>query len=227
MDISILKDREELRDYFKNPETFDYSSLSPTFKDSIHGILRGACVSEDIDLINFLTDQVNIPIDAYDDLALRIAKYHNKEKVIKHIMKIKNPLVKDIKFLKKTREIVSRKGIIHFQRYHLFSTPFFHCYIHKIYQKDKDLHLHNHPWNFFSLILKGSYIEETPYKRNIKKLGSIGFGTKKYFHKIKEIISPTTTLFFTGVKHHDWGYLVDDKIINHIEYRKSKKTFSH
>src|SRR5271170_2244259 len=37
-------------------------------------------------------------------------------------------------------------------------------YLHKFYRGDEDLHLHDHPWPFTSLILTRGYWEQTPYK---------------------------------------------------------------
>jgi hypothetical protein len=34
--------------------------------------------------------------------------------------------------------------------------------IHQFHRSDNDRHYHDHPWNFISLILKGSYIEHFP-----------------------------------------------------------------
>jgi hypothetical protein len=76
--------------------------------------------------------------------------------------------------IKLVKEIRSKEGILHFQRYELFKTPWFRCYLHRIFEGDKDLHLHNHPWNFLGIILKGSYIEELPNKTKLKSFGSVG-----------------------------------------------------
>lgn len=52
-------------------------------------------------------------------------------------------------------------------RYNLLSTPWFGIKIHKILLSDSDC-LHDHPWTFISLILKGGYFETTTkqYKKS-------------------------------------------------------------
>jgi len=56
-------------------------------------------------------------------------------------------------------EIKSKTGILHFKRWRIFSCSKFNIFLHEISEADKDLHLHNHPWNFRSIILWGCYVE--------------------------------------------------------------------
>lgn len=124
--------------------------------------------------------------------------------------------------MKLVKEIKSQSGVLHFQRYLLFSTPWFNCYLHKIYEGDQDKHLHSHPWTFLGIILKGSYLEETQEGMNLKSFGSIGYGGRRYFHKIKKVLSPVTSVFFTGKKTYDWGYMTSEGFISHEQYRTLK-----
>jgi hypothetical protein len=125
--------------------------------------------------------------------------------------------------MKLVKEIKSKEGVLHFQRYLIFSTPWFHCYLHKIYQADQDKHLHSHPWRFWGLILWGGYVEET--EQGIKTRGwlSSGGGDLNYFHKIHTMLqSPTITLFFTGRQTYPWYYLTSEGKIDHESYRQRK-----
>lgn len=47
-------------------------------------------------------------------------------------------------------------------RWRLFECPLFRVYLHKICRSDDDRHLHDHPFNFWSLILRGGYAEYRP-----------------------------------------------------------------
>jgi len=125
-----------------------------------------------------------------------------------------------MKFLTKVKEIKSRLGVLHFQRYAVIETDKFAVYIHKIHEADKDLHLHSHPWNFISLILKGSYIEKFLGKDlfwedqeffRIKSFLSFSKGNRSYFHKIERIRKgPVYSLFVTWGKHQNWFYKMED-----------------
>lgn len=124
---------------------------------------------------------------------------------------------------KLVKEIKSKEGVLHFRRYLLFSTPWFHCYLHRIYKADQDLHLHSHPWLFWGIVLWGGYLEETPKGISKRGLLSFGGGDLNYFHKIHTMLrSPTTTLFFTGRKNYPWHYLTSEGKIDHETYRQKK-----
>jgi hypothetical protein len=53
-----------------------WDDLSDAAKDSKHGLLRRACVSEDIKSIKDLLKE--IPVDEFDGLAMRVSSYHGK-----------------------------------------------------------------------------------------------------------------------------------------------------
>lgn len=136
-------------------------------------------------------------------------------------------------------EIKSKTGVLHFRRWRIFSCKLFNIFIHEISKADLDLHLHNHPWNFASIILWGSYIEELKCNNKTAlrthKPFSFAYRTKNQFHKIKEILplfkilkisiksDKIYTLFFTGKRRNDdWGYSVNGIFIDNIEYRQMK-----
>lgn len=138
-------------------------------------------------------------------------------------------------FFKKVIEIRSKSGILHFTRWAIFKCKWFALYIHKISEADKDYHLHSHPWNFISIILKGSYKEESliwhrwpHYPRPAKLLKPKGVWTvsrmnRQGFHKIHRIIKgPVYSLFFTYGKDMSWFYMVNDTKIEHTIYREMK-----
>lgn len=127
-------------------------------------------------------------------------------------------------FFKKVKEIRSKDGVLHFERFAIFEIKnFASLYIHKIHESDKDPYLHTHPWNFISLILKGSYLEEVDTTESLilKTPGTISCAGRNFCHKIKEIIKgPVWTLFFVYGKNKLWYYSLG-KITND-EYRKRK-----
>jgi hypothetical protein len=127
--------------------------------------------------------------------------------------------------MKLIKEIKSKSGELHFRRWELLKTPWFSIWLHGIYAADTDKHLHNHPWDFCSLILKGSYIEETLDGNNKMFPGKISKRNGSNYHKIKQLLTPTVyTLFFVTPIKRDWGYNVDGKHIQHEEYRKLKNS---
>lgn len=146
-----------------------------------------------------------------------------------------------MKLFKKVKEIRSKEGELHFERFAILETNLFSIYIHKINKADEDYHLHSHPWNFKSFIFKGAYIEESltvNYKgvtsfefhtkkpfifSSMSKFNDENYFAKKCFHKIKYILNgPVYSLFFAYGKKERWKYFVDGKIWDFEHYRKFK-----
>lgn len=125
------------------------------------------------------------------------------------------------------KEIKSKSGILHFQRWRILSTPWFDINIHRIFRPDEDEYLHDHPWNYFGMILAGSYDEQYSDAMftgmNPMNPGSFGFNNAERFHKIYRLNTPSvTTLFINGRRRRDWGYKVDFLWVQHEMYRKNK-----
>lgn len=99
-------------------------------------------------------------------------------------------------------------------------------YVHKFLRSDEDRALHDHPWWFLSLILRGGYIEisETAdHKMTALCRTSVGditspfwrrclaFRPATYRHRVKLPIEsgaeqPCWTLIITGRKQRGWGF---------------------
>lgn len=105
-------------------------------------------------------------------------------------------------------------------RWNLFECPLFSIKLHKIMVSD-DACLHDHPWTFISIILKGGYVEESwthtnnsnnHVRRIGKKLygpGSILFRPSYYAHRL-DIYQPAWTLVITFRKTRQWGFFTKD-----------------
>lgn len=134
------------------------------------------------------------------------------------------------------REIRSKAGELHFKRWRVIETPWFNIYIHYIAKSDEDEHLHEHPWNFRTFVLKGGYkhrvirpVADMAHFRNIYHEET---ETVLPFHSVNmrwmdlhkvELFAPTWSLVFTGPRINDgWCYYVDGKLIHHTEYRRLK-----
>ena len=133
--------------------------------------------------------------------------------------------------MKLIKEIKSKEGVTHFKRWRLLKTPWFEIYIHGIYKEDQDDHMHNHPWNIWTMILKGSYVEELlskdgkTSKLNIRTLGTMAYRNADRFHKIKELITKNVyTIAIVGKpKEREWGYSTENGFVDHDTYRKNKR----
>lgn len=101
--------------------------------------------------------------------------------------------------------------------------------LHHIMREDRDRHLHDHPWNARTIILKGGYAEDRleksskvclptlfSYERLPGNTATLKFGE---YHRITEV-SPggVWTLFITWNFKGVWGFLVNGVKISWQEY---------
>lgn len=126
--------------------------------------------------------------------------------------------------MKLVKEIKSKEGVLHFQRWRIMETPLFNIYVHKIHKADEDRHLHNHPWNFAVLCIGGSYIEEANTKGFVfVKPWNFRYRGHRAYHKILKIVKgPVITLVLTVGRKKLWGYNVDGVFVDHETYRNQK-----
>ena len=122
-------------------------------------------------------------------------------------------------------------------RYYLFlkdrKTFPFNIFLHKFLKGDPD-DVHDHPWTYATLILKGGYWEWIPqFNSNGIKTCEIGkwrgpghfrISRSTSFHRIE--IDPTVstwTLFMPGPLVREWGFLVKNKWIHNDDYLAQRK----
>ena len=126
-------------------------------------------------------------------------------------------LFKLIKHLMKKRKCDLLVDIDYMERWYIIPrNRYFNIYAHYFIGSDANVP-HDHPWYSFGWILKGEYIEHTVYGSETKKEGSKTFRTPNAFHWI-EIDKPVYTLFITGPRIKNWGFLCGTKWIEHKKY---------
>jgi len=122
-------------------------------------------------------------------------------------------------------------------RYRIVTTPWFGIMVHALESPDSTRHLHNHPWPFLTVILRGGYdqlispslehavqaeqAEGTKHQvpTKVMRPGSFGWMTRRGFHAIARLHRyPTWTLFITGPRGGDWGFATADGFVEHDEY---------
>lgn len=118
------------------------------------------------------------------------------------------------------------------ERYYLFlkdRTWFpFNIFLHKFLRSDPD-DVHDHPWPYATLILKGGYYEWIPKfnsqgtkigeTRHWRGAGHFRVCRSNSFHRIElEEGVECWTLFIPGPQRRDWGFLVKNKWVQHEQY---------
>jgi hypothetical protein len=92
--------------------------------------------------------------------------------------------------------------------------------LHHFVQPDPDRHLHNHPQEFTSQILKGGYVEEVEEGFNTYVKGDVNHIGQDHYHKVTSVQGDTWSLVNTGHKLQGWGFKVDGVHVPYQEYLK-------
>jgi len=109
----------------------------------------------------------------------------------------------------------------------------FNVFLHHFLRSDPD-DVHDHPWGYFTIILKGGYWEWTPiFNTQGKQIaqtcawrgpGHFRFSPARSFHRIE--LDPEVdcwTLFCPGPQKRDWGFMVRGQWIQWQQYLNSRK----
>ena len=139
------------------------------------------------------------------------------------------------------RVIMDRvNGEPYLERYYVFLKhrnrfPF-NIFVHKFLKSDPD-DVHDHPWPYFTIILKGGYWEWIPVFdiRGAKiheycvwrRPGSFRFAGAETYHRIE--LDPEVTcwtLFVPGRKRRDWGFLVRNQWVQWQDYLTQRRSQS-
>lgn len=102
-------------------------------------------------------------------------------------------------------------------------------FLHHFHRPDGDRNLHNHPWTWAaSAILCGSYDEERlvapeldgNLATDVRRVRWFNWLTDQDYHAVKKLHGDVWTLFVTGPRVQDWGFLTDKGHVSWREYLK-------
>ena len=110
----------------------------------------------------------------------------------------------------------------------------FNVFLHKFLKSDPD-DVHDHPWPYATLVLKGGYWEWIPHFDTVGRKtgeyqvwrgpGHFRVSKARSFHRIELDPDITAwTLFMPGPKQRDWGFLVKNQWIQWEQYLKQRKS---
>jgi hypothetical protein len=110
----------------------------------------------------------------------------------------------------------------------------FNIFVHKFLKSDTE-DVHDHPWPFLTIILRGGYWEWTPqFDAQGRKAGEVarwcGPGSVRWagahqYHRVE--LDPDVecwTLFCPGIKQRDWGFLVQNRWIQWEQYLATRSS---
>jgi hypothetical protein len=152
--------------------------------------------------------------------------------------------IKMIKALLNLLDRIGRKRIImdradnepYLERYYVFLKDRkhfpFNIFIHKFLKSDPD-DVHDHPWPYATLILRGGYYEWIPEfnskgekiseTRHWRVAGHFRICGANSYHRIELDPNVTAwTMFMPGPQRREWGFLVNNKWIPNGQYLQHK-----
>lgn len=98
-------------------------------------------------------------------------------------------------------------------RLRVVQTPWFGVYLHRFDGPDPRPTLHDHPWPFLSLILRGGYVERrlNTMTMTVNEAHLVRFVNRMRTHDAHAIMRllrvPTWSLMLVGRRVRTWGYL--------------------
>jgi hypothetical protein len=106
---------------------------------------------------------------------------------------------------------MDRPDVNYLERLRIVQTPWFSLYLHRIGTPDSRPTLHDHPWCFVSLILRGGYIERRlnlhTREVSLKHRRRLNIMRRDDAHAILELDrTPTWSLLLVGRRRRTWGY---------------------
>ena len=96
--------------------------------------------------------------------------------------------------------------------------------LHHIMRPDADRHLHDHPFNFRSILLQGWYVERRPDGGRTITAGETYRAPATRWHRISQLSEGGVwSLFIMGRRVNDWGFLVDGEKVPWQRYLSERE----
>jgi len=109
------------------------------------------------------------------------------------------------------------------ERFWIFQTRWLSARIHRILRSDHDRDLHDHPWDYATVILRGGYWEVSDAGKRWYGPGSILFRRATHLHRLTlPSGKPTTTLFLHRTKSREWGFRTDAGWVHWRAYTEAR-----
>jgi hypothetical protein len=114
-------------------------------------------------------------------------------------------------------EITDSEAGAYMRRHHLQFGPDGAVRFHHILQSDPGEDLHDHPWDFVSLMLAGSYTEHTPAGVTVYTAPCVITRKAEQLHRL-ELDQPVWTYIVTGKVRRRWGFCTSHGWVPHTRY---------
>ncbi len=113
--------------------------------------------------------------------------------------------------LRGSAKLVWRDQIPYLERRYLAALPGFGLFLHTFWMDDLDP-LHDHPWPFGRIILRGRYREHY-HDGTFRDFGPghiVWYRNAQALHRIELLTDSVMTLFWHWTRQRQWGFLYED-----------------
>jgi hypothetical protein len=90
--------------------------------------------------------------------------------------------------------------------------------LHHWISSDDLRYYHDHPWWFFTLVIKGSYVDLSPKKADRLTAGHMRFRPADHVHSVKVDPGGAWTLLLTGKNKWRWGFFPPEGFLGVRDY---------
>lgn len=100
----------------------------------------------------------------------------------------------------------------------VLSTPWFSIRLHLWEESDDVRYFHDHPWWYWSWVLRGSYLNASPEGVDVVRAGSLRYRPAGHRHSVVVLVRGTTTILITGPARRRWGFWVNGRLVKRDRY---------
>jgi len=101
---------------------------------------------------------------------------------------------------------------------YVINLKWFSIRLHIWHGSDDTRFMHNHGWDFLTIVLKGGYTDVTEEGKEVLKAGDIRYRKADHVHFVGWPKDPTVTLLLCGRPKQKWGFKVDGRIMRPLRF---------
>lgn len=114
------------------------------------------------------------------------------------------------------RDEIRLAGELYMERFYLSEDR--NVRLHHILMSDPDRDLHDHPWDFVSVLLTGAYRETTETDEAAYSAPAVIARSAETLHRLTLLEGPMWTYVVTGPVRRRWGFATPDGWVDWTEY---------
>lgn len=119
------------------------------------------------------------------------------------------------------RDEIRLGGELYMERFYLSAD--LNVRLHHICMSDPDRDLHDHPWDFVSVVLTGAYCETTVEGSATYSAPAVIARKAETLHRLTLLEGPMWTYVVTGPVRRRWGFATPDGWVDWAEYGERRR----